>query len=260
MITCGAVRRILWPDTGPRPATSAVEAAQSHLSGCAACQRFLVDMRALADLIQSTAARPEAPSEVRNRLFRSLAMARTRPTQRQRMRNPWLLALAVSLVLLVGLWAGWLVFHKTPEMASLAVFADDHMRTATDGGIRSADSSQVAKWLDVRVEFDPRFPIFPNSALRGARLCVIDGQRGAVVEYQLDGRILSYFIVPIRGSRPTQELQFGSRAGYHVVAWHDAGLTHALVGSFPDGELADLARYCIHAMTAILTGIGLGLA
>ncbi|MBA3556827.1 MAG: hypothetical protein H0W29_19015 [Gemmatimonadales bacterium] len=35
-----------------------------------------------------------------------------------------------------------------------------------------------------------------------------------------------------------------------MASWHDAGLTHALVGTLPGPKLVEFARYCIHQMMA----------
>jgi hypothetical protein len=48
----------------------------------------------------------------------------------------------------------------------------------------------------------------------------------------------------------TRDIRLVSRAGYHIAAWDDAGLTHALVAGLPGPRLIELAHYCIEQMTA----------
>ncbi|CAN5365150.1 hypothetical protein BH23GEM2_BH23GEM2_22730 [soil metagenome] len=40
--------------------------------------------------------------------------------------------------------------------------------------------------------------------------------------------------------------------GFHVAAWDEPGLTHALVGDLPQERLSVLARECITQMVAIV--------
>ncbi|MFN2431681.1 MAG: hypothetical protein ABR599_02465, partial [Gemmatimonadota bacterium] len=75
-MSCGRARRLLWPDGGPRSSSPDVIDAQHHLAACQACQRFVREMHAIADLLHDAAPREEAPAEVRGRLFTALARAR----------------------------------------------------------------------------------------------------------------------------------------------------------------------------------------
>ena len=76
MMTCGRARRLLWPDGGPRSATAEIVAAREHASRCTLCQQFLGEMRRLSDRIREAVPRPEAPVDVRDRLFKAIARAR----------------------------------------------------------------------------------------------------------------------------------------------------------------------------------------
>lgn len=262
-MTCGEARRLLWPDVGPRRVSEEVDRAQAHVSRCPACQRFLDDMRAIAARIRRAAPRLDAPIEVRDRLFKAVARARTLQPDRASSRRwrGWLLAggvAAAGLALAVGLASR----HSAASggVHDIAVFAQDHQRAEKGGGIASADSLAVRRWLAARLPFPMQVPQFPGASLRGARLSDLEGVRAAVVEYSLGGRTLSYYVVPagvvpndrkdLRPAGALPPLHYAERDGYRVAAWQDAGLTHALVADLPEATLADLARYCMHQMMA----------
>ncbi len=257
-ISCGKARRILWPEEKPRRVTSDVLLAQQHLAGCAACQRFHREMRDIADRLRADAPRPAAPPMVRERLFSAIARARTdaAPSSPYRRPRSWVAAALLAL-LAGGVWLAQTTSRQGIASDPAVAFAEDHVRTLKGDGMVSPDSSVISTWLDARLAFSLRFPLFPNSSLRGARLCLMDGRQGAVVEYTVDGEAVSYFVVPESHApapeRPDGDLRFQREAGYGVILWHEPGLVHALVGRLPESKLTALARFCMKQVLALLS-------
>jgi hypothetical protein len=146
--------------------------------------------------------------------------------------------------------------HRTGPPDALAALADDHMRAIGGDGLASADTAAVAEWLRARLPFAVHVPVIPDLELRGARLCLMDGRRGAVVEYRFaTGEPVSYYVVPAPEGRPVAagtDVRRASRAGYHVVGWTEPGLQHALVANLPESRLVELARLCMKEMQAVL--------
>jgi anti-sigma factor RsiW len=130
------------------------------------------------------------------------------------------------------------------------------LRAARGDGLVSTDSISVSRWLAARLPFAMEVPQLPGLQIRGARLCLMNGRRGGVVEYSSEGRPVSYFVVPDEDpvERPsTGDLLSAVRAGYHVVTWREPGLVHALVGDLPEATLVGLARLCIQKAMALLS-------
>jgi anti-sigma factor RsiW len=253
-MTCGHARRLLWPDTGPQEATAEIVAAHDHASRCPVCQRFLDDMRRLSDQIREAMPRPEAPMEVRDRLFKAIARARTAPVPP--IRAAWIRRTArsgLAAVLLLGLSLGSYLIVRDGESDRrnrYGTIAADQLRSRKGAGLVSSDSLQVADWLAERLPLVVQVPLFPEARLTGARLLVDDEKSGAVVEYAAQGRRLTYSVLPGGGTGLPRQVRLGSRDGYRVASWHDAGLTHALVATLPGPKLIEYARYCIHQMVA----------
>ncbi len=255
MMTCGRARRLLWPDTGPRKATAEVEQAREHVSRCELCSKFLDDMRVMAQRIREGVARPEAPVEVRDRLFKALARARTaapplRPT-------PFVRRVAFGIaaaLLLAGAWFsnGLLRDRANARRDPFSILAEGHMQALRSFGLMSSDSLQVTEWLADRLPFGVEVPIFPDAQLKGARLFPVNQRSGAMLEYAMRGHTLSYYVYSAPEARlpASGDVRVVSRDGYRVAVWDEPGLGHALVADLPSAELLALARYCIRQMLA----------
>lgn len=251
-MNCGRARRLLWPVAGPREATAEVIAAREHAAGCAACQEFFHDMQHLGRQIGHAAPRPTAPAEMRDRLFRAIALARTSAAPVSRVRLRQMIVAGASALLVIGLsWIGYLAVHDRSEGADVVgSIVEDRLRSQKSVGLASSDSLHVAEWLAERLPFAVQVPIFPDARLVGARLLVDDRRSGAVVEYAVQGLVLTYYVLPGGGVGLPRQVQVASRDGYRVASWHDAGLTHALVATLPGSRLIEYARYCMHQMMA----------
>jgi anti-sigma factor RsiW len=254
-MNCGRARRLLWPDAGPREATPEIVAAREHAASCEACQGFLRDMQGIAEQLDRGAPRSTAPAEVRDRLFKAIARARTgshSPARATRFRQMVIAGSAALLVVGMSL-VGYLALRSGPDRTdALGSIVEDRLRTQTGPGLASADSLQVAQWLAERLPFSVQVPLFPGARLAGARLLVADRQSGAAVEYVVEGRGLTYYVLAGGGAGLPQNVRLSSGNGYRIASWHDAGLTHALVATLPGPKLIELARYCIHQMMATL--------
>lgn len=253
---CGRARRLLWPGSGPQAVSDAVKEAEAHLRTCDACRRFLTDQTEWAAEIERLAPRPVASAAVRESVFERLARERVnRPVGRRRVavRIAGMALLAAS-ILGIGFW----VMPSGPANRAwrqqVAAVAEDHVRSTHEKSIASADAAAVQQWLSGRVPFAVHIPLMPDAAFEGARLCFLDGRRGAVLRYRVDGREVSYYIMPAGPSTPPQpdpeRFLRGAESGYQVVVWHDAGLIHALVGNLPEVRLLQLARYCVDRSAA----------
>ncbi|MDQ3568883.1 MAG: hypothetical protein M3397_12485 [Actinomycetota bacterium] len=209
----------------------------------------------MAERIRVGATRPEAPVEVRDRLFKVLARARTASPPPRRMSLALRLAfgLAAALVL-AGTWLGTDLLHTRarPSRDAFSVLAEEHMRTVQRFGVMSSDSLEVARWLADRLPFGVEVPIFPDAQLKGARLFMVNQRSGAVVEYAMRGHTLSYYVFSVQQAETQTDgdVRVVSRDGYRVAVWEEPGVGHALVADISSAQILALARYCMHQMLA----------
>jgi hypothetical protein len=251
MMTCGRAASPL--ADGGREATAEVVAARDSGAG-AAVPAALDDMRRLSDCIREAVLRPGA-RECGTGCLGAIARARTDGSTRTPSDGIDRAAGVAVALLMGGTWLGLSLVPErvTPALDPIGVIAEDHLRSQRNTGLVSSDSLEVARWLADRLPFAVEVPIFPDAQLKGARLLLLNRQSGAVVDYMIDGRPLSYYVLPATegDARSTsREVRVASRAGYRVAAWNDGGLTHALVAGLPGQKLIELAHYCITQMTA----------
>lgn len=255
-VACGTARRLLWPDAGPQALTPEREAAEAHLAICEPCQRFMAEMRASAAATREGAPKPPAPVDVRERLFTALARERARLDAPARLPRRRALGWAVAALTIAGAAVWTLTVRSPTSVQDLTAFAEDHVRALQGEALNTADPVAVETWLQARVPFAVHVPRIPGAALEGARLCLLGGQRGAVVRFRLEGEPVSYYVMA-EGTGSAD--RFGAAAfreetdaGYNVVAWRRDGLMYALVGALPRERLAALARTCTEQLAAAL--------
>lgn len=257
---CGTARRIRWPDNSPRVLDDDGEAAEQHIAECAACRAFVEDMREIGLRLSTSSESVTAPREVRERIFSTLSRTRSGIREAAPRSNPFLRPYAIVSAAAVLLIAAsvWRVTSARPAEATIvSLLADDHRRAFQADGITSEDVSVVTQWLSGRVGFAVHAATFTNGHLVGARLAEVKGQRGAVLAYRIDGRPVSYYILPASDDGKSNQVsgeptvRLFQWKGFHVAAWEEPGLTHALVGDLPQARLAVLAKECITQMVAI---------
>lgn len=259
MVDCREVRRVLWPADGLRVGDDKVEAALAHAEACAPCSQFLEEDRRVAQLIRDSVPRMRAPRELRERLYTALARERagrrTRFGSGGRLGRPFAVAAVLVSALALGLAGSWL--SGSSRGAPLAsAFAEDYLRRVVEQEeLRTADRQEVASFFarELGVAMPP--PNVPEFEVNRATICLLNGRRGGVVEYENGGQHLSYYLIPGEGQttdRPSlvdaSELEqassepgLSSERGLGVATWWDAGHQHALVGNLSAEELKLLA-------------------
>jgi anti-sigma factor RsiW len=259
MVDCVEARRILWPADGLRVGDAEVEAALAHAEVCVSCSDFLEEDRRVARLIRDSVPRVRAPRELRERLYTALARERAGPRASpevgRRVRRPWAVAAVLVAGLALGLAGSWLAGgSRRAPMAS--AFAEDYLRRVVEQDeLLTADRQQIASFFARELGVATPPPTVPEFELQRATICLMNGRRGGVVEYESRGRQLSYYIIPHAGKATVEssgvdastieggssEPGLSSERGLGVATWWDNGHQHALVGNLPAEELKRLA-------------------
>lgn len=241
---CSGARATLWPPDRPRLLSGVVEAARLHVKGCAACQEYFSQEPSLLDLYDR-ARITGAPHEVRSRIVRALAdeplpglsltpASGSPPTRR--------LALGMVLAALttIAIVAGASRSADAPN-----VFVEDYLRRAVgEDHIETDDPAEVTLFfqraLGIRV-----VPIsLTGLSILRAELCLLKGQRGAMIVYNERGARVMHYLVPAATTTARAPALSGRRpetAEMPVVTWATPRVEQALVGEVSADRLLEIA-------------------
>jgi hypothetical protein len=265
---CSKARAGLWPPERPRLVGDDVAIARKHVSDCPECEAYFAQDRALLDLYDRTRRVP-APLAVRERVFDALARARwdvrrhegagatplpTTPT------HPWrattravklgllrfgALPTAVAAVMALVVIAEFRPGGGTPAYDS-DMFVEDYLRRAVgQDHIVTSDPAEVTRFLErelgIRIE-----PIQSAGLdLQRAEICLLEGQRGAMIVYKKDGAEVSHYLIP-RDDAEAREPALSGRtrldpSDMPVVTWATPRVEQALVGQVGSERLIEMA-------------------
>ncbi len=250
-MNCSEARHALWPPERPRLAEAEVLEARQHVEGCPACESYFAQDRALLDAYHR-ASQERAPQALRERVFDALARERSRglaPAFPTKVGRRWVLVAAASVV---GLLAGGFAvsLRNGPEnLNDGGLFAEDYLRRAVaEERIVSSDIAEVSRFLTRELGRPIRPLEIAGLRLIGAEICLIEGRRGAMIQYLEDGREISHYLIPREGTRPRDPEPapaWGSSdgaGGLALITWAVHEIEQALVGEASQEHLMELAR------------------
>jgi mycothiol system anti-sigma-R factor len=245
MVDCSAVTARVFPYVDGELAPPARAELEDHLAQCAACHQ-LVEREVAFREASAAWLRPEpAPDAVRARVSSTLAgfVARRRASRRSRWpRRLTLAAAALALVALGGVLGVAVNTHlqgrtRVVDLAAAAV--EQHQKLARDvlpADITGVSPKGAEAWFRSRLAFNVSLPELPNDRLTflGGRIANLREIETAALQYQLEGKHVSLFIMPedaYRRVSPGDRPRFTviSYRGYDVIMWRSHGTGYTLV-------------------------------
>lgn len=249
---------ILWPLDQPREHTPEVEAALRLLEEDAAVRAFFQRDAALAERLARTDLSDEAPPALVERIRAAMAepaqsvevIVDERFAEDSTFGKPgWrhVFAAAAAIVLLALGSVLSTVVNGTFSIED-DFFVEDFVRTASAEPIIPDEGALSDPVVVGFYERELGVPIRPvrleDGVLTRAIVCVIEGERGAMVEYDIDGTRLAHYRIPASEGRVDPvDLKVTGEGGYKVARWRDGEFTHALVADMSGPAIRDLAVY-----------------
>jgi anti-sigma factor RsiW len=232
---------------------------ESHLAGCASCERFRAARLALRAAIAAQMPKLEAPELLRARVraaVREAAVpARPRPPVLPAVSR-WLALAATLAAVAVGSW------QLSASRAASTMLADEvlasHVRSLMPGHLSdvvSSDQHTVKPWFDGKLDFSPPVHDFAgrNYPLLGGRLDYLAGRPVAALVYGRRKHFINVFVWPADG--PERAAAPLMRRGYHVLHWATPDLTYWVAS---DVGLAELTEFGQMLRLADSTAAGVG--
>ena len=224
---------------------------ERHLAGCPACAARLRAERAIRERIRVLAADETAPELLRRGIeaqVREPAAGATAPRQEEAAQPTWSLrrpalrfgfALAASIVALLLVWT--LVPRGGVSSALAAGLAEDHLEHHGPMGreymVHERDQAALERWFEDRLGTMISLPDeAPMGELVGGQICIVNGRRVAHAMYQVNGEIVSYYVVP--GVPGPPEPVTGGVEEVQFAAWSSPPGGVFVLGRGPADELS----------------------
>ncbi|MFV1988210.1 MAG: hypothetical protein ACC682_13075 [Gemmatimonadota bacterium] len=246
MSNCDEFRERLWPLDRPRGVVDGEAEARAHLDECAACQAFFERDAMVSRALASRGVAAPTPLSVRDRVVETLDRERTRravlPTPgRER---------GLAMVTRGGLWvaaaavAGLMFGLSRPSFDVEGAYAQDFLSRAVEADAVEQPDVQAVTAFFMRELGVPVTPVvLASNPISRAMICLIDGDRAAMVEYEMDGYTLAHYTVPRENGRmPSRSPGVTDENGVCVYRWSDDRFEHALVSDMPEDRLVAIAE------------------
>jgi len=236
---CKDSRRINYSAEYPHVVTGDMLEAKRHINECTECREFFEAEKSFGSLLRQKIVKDKAPDELRQQIFKTSARnIRAKLLYR-------LLSAAAILILFAG---GYILKMHSDTNSLIGKIVNDHINFLSYSGIQvtSSNPDEVKRWFGGRVDFGVNVPAL-SARLKGARLCLLDKKRLALLFYEHNGSQISLFMtgelnperllsgkeVEVRGKK----VRVVEQKGYNLLLWRDRGLTYALVSDLSLDEL-----------------------
>lgn len=223
--------------TSPEPEVAA------HLERCPACQRSLRVQREMHSLLRGRAStlQVRAPEAFRARLAEQIQ-------PRARSARRWLpLRMPVAATLVLTLM-GTLLYGLTSSSATVlaAQLALDHLKCVklvTTGTV--VNPVQAARDWAQHYHWTPKMPAAPKgrkASLMTVRRCLLGHGHLAHLMYEVDGTVVSLFVMPREDAPASAEPTEHAFLGQQAQLWSSGDQSFALVGDVEPAQLERLAE------------------
>jgi anti-sigma factor RsiW len=240
-MNCDTVKSQIFPYVDGELPGGARQPMEAHLAECGACRRFVDQELAFRDVYVARLRPDPAPPALRARvdqLLRRLAEERA-----PRRRAVWRYAVAAACVLVLGVTLGAKLQsslqrgHMLAELTEASV--DQHQKLVR--GLLPPDIAGVSPrtaedWFRKRLDFNVSLPEIKHAdlTLLGARISHLANVEVAALEYRLEGKHVSLFVIPEEGYKrlglsEKPKFKVLSHRGYDVIIWRHHGTGYTLV-------------------------------
>jgi anti-sigma factor RsiW len=241
---CETAKSLIFPYVDDELAPELRAELEAHLGRCASCRQLVAHERAFREAYVARLRPDPAPAHLRETVDRLLdGLHRQRTGVRQRRRALALRAVAAGVLLLGGAALGMAldpVFTRRDVLAELTeASVVQHQKLASGllpHDVVAASPGEAAAWLRARVDFNVELPELktPNLTLLGGRVSHLANVPVAALEYRLDDKNVSLFVIPgdaygRLGLSEKPKFKVRRHRGYDVIIWRQHGTGYTLV-------------------------------
>ncbi|MCY1022651.1 anti-sigma factor family protein [Pyxidicoccus sp. MSG2] len=246
-MTCQELERLLYPYLDGEFQPEERVDLETHLSGCAACQRRVEEETQMKLALRRAARHSvqgmQAPASLRAGLQVGL-----KREQRRAQYGVWLRAGAMALVV-VTVGGGWVAYQSEQRLRLARREAIQRHNKVLPFEIASASPEQMEEWFKDKVDPRVTLPQLPKAKPLGGRISILNGREVAFISYetlpQKEGepsRRLSVFVVPDDDAaaprvQALKAVEVDSAQGYNVVTWRDDEIVYEMVTDMDEDDI-----------------------
>ncbi|WP_163992626.1 anti-sigma factor family protein [Pyxidicoccus caerfyrddinensis] len=246
-MTCQELERLLYPYLDGEFQPEERVDLETHLSGCAACQRR-VEEETQMKLALRRAARHSVQGMRTPASLRAGIQGGLKREQRRAQYGVWLRAGAMALVV-VTVGGGWVAYQSEQRLRLARREAIQRHNRVLPYEIASASPEQMEEWFKDKVDPRVTLPQLPKAKPLGGRISILNGKEVAFISYetlpQKEGepsRRLSVFVVPDDEAaaprvQTLKAVEVDSAQGYNVVTWRDDEIVYEMVTDMDEDDI-----------------------
>jgi anti-sigma factor RsiW len=245
MVDCNVAKAKMFPYVDGELAEPVREEMEAHLVGCPACRRLVESELSFREACRRWLHPEPAPERVRAALTGTLAelVERDRATRGRRLARRIGMAAAALALVAVGAGGGMAVNTHLQNRTRIADFTaaavEQHqklVRNLLPADVTGMSPKGAEQWFKQRLGFNMNLPEMHTDGLTfiGGRISHVRDIEAAALEYELEGKRVSLFIMPEEAYRrlnPGDKPRFTVRShrGYDVILWQSNGTGYTLV-------------------------------
>jgi anti-sigma factor RsiW len=253
-MNCQQIRSLIQPYADGELDAARVLEVEQHIHDCPACAQEWRNLQSLKKAVQHDSLFFSAPEELRRALKAELHSGVEAQPSRTFWTWNWLtaattgaVAVCLALLLTVTLTRPTVRQQLTQEIVS------SHIRSLMANhalDVVSTDQHTVKPWFNGKLDFSP--PVADLGAqgfpLTGGRLDYVGNRAVAALIFQRHKHVINLFIWPAPASA-SKPAVFGSRQGFHLIHWSNAGMTFWAVSDVNEKELMEFSEDFVAATT-----------
>jgi anti-sigma factor RsiW len=243
-MNCDTAKSRVFPYVDGELARELRDEVEAHLAGCAPCRRFVEQELAFREAYVARLRPDPAPPHLREKVERLLSgLAGEGAPPRRPRYAPWAYAAAAVVLLALGVTLGvslQSVLQRGNMLAELTDASVEQHQKLVRGllppDIVGVSPRAAEEWFRERLDFHVSLPDLKNAnlTLLGARISHLANVEVAALEYQVDQKHVSLFIIPEEaykrlGLSEKPKFKVLSHRGYDVIIWRHHGTGYTLV-------------------------------
>jgi anti-sigma factor RsiW len=248
-MTCQELDRLLYPYLDGEFQPEERVDLETHLSGCAACQRRVETEKQMQQALRRAARHSvqgmRAPASLRAGIQVGL-----KQEQRRAQYGVWLRAGAMALVV-VTVGGGWVAYQSEQQQRLARREAVQRHTRVLPFEIASTTTDQMEAWFKDKVDPRVTVPQLPKAKPLGGRISILNGREVAYISYETlpendePSRRLGVFVVPDDASakpklQSLKAVEVDSAQGYNVVTWRDDEIVYEMVTDMDEDDIRQM--------------------